>query len=202
MKQIISGKLAKTPTLKKIPNKEGGEERVANFTIFVFDPNAPRVERPDGSTYRKGIPFHCTAWGENADYVAGKKAGEQLTASATVRYNEYPRKDGSKLVEANYVIKRIDPQNEIQKQMSSLLAGYEDGQYHRIDQREAQPEFRDFDKGRGQPKPMEQERAQDNREPEQEQKTLSAQEQFQKDAMQQSHNGAVNVEKEQKGRES
>lgn len=142
MKQIISGKLANTPELKEIKLEDGTKQVVTNFTVFAYDSNAPLVTRDDGSTYRKGIPLRCTAWGTNAEEVAKLKKGDQLTASSTLRYNEYPRKDGSMAVDTNYVIKRIDPENDIHRQLSNLLAGYEAHEYDQISEREiAPPDF-------------------------------------------------------------
>lgn len=141
MKQIISGKLGKNPELKEVETKEG-KRKVVNITVFAYDPSGPEVKRPDGSTYRKGIPLQCTAWGPNAEEIAKMKAGDTLTASTTMRYHEYSRKDGSKVVEPNFVIKRIDPENDIHRQLSTLLTGYEAGEYDQIAEKDIkQPEF-------------------------------------------------------------
>lgn len=141
MKTIVSGKLAETPEITEVELNDGSKQRVANFTIFVFDGNAPLRERKDGSRYREGIPLKCTAWGELADQVGEFKKGEQFTASATMRHNAFERKDGSRVVEPKYMIRRIDKENDIQKQISNLLSHYEEGKTDHIFKEEEQPSF-------------------------------------------------------------
>lgn len=141
MKQVISGKLAASPELRQVTMKDGSKQTVANFTIYGYDGNAPLVKREDGTSYPKGISLKCVAWGENATAVSELKGGDQLTASATMRYNEYT-KDGKVATDPNYVIKRIDPQNDLHRQLSKLLSSYESGECNQIFEREKQqPDF-------------------------------------------------------------
>lgn len=148
MKQIISGRLAQTPQLKTIQSKETREiQQVTRFTVLAFDPDAPQEE--------PGIPLRCSAWGKNAETIGQMKEGELFTASTTMRYSEYLRGDGSRAAEPNYVVKRIDPDHEIQNQMAELLGGYEDGQYDQVFEKEAQPDFSGFGRTRDQPEKRE-----------------------------------------------
>lgn len=189
MKQIISGRLAADPKLQEVTLADGTNEKVVNFTLFVYDPAAPEETREDGSTYKIGIPISCAAWGQAAEEVAGLKKGSLLTASSTMRLNRYKSKDGKDVREPRYVIKRIDPNNEIQKQMSQLLSEYEEGKGP-IYREGVQPDFSD---------PKKENRKEQSMEPEQEKEAgRSEEERFQKDYMQQRENGSVNVEEEQK----
>lgn len=142
MKQVISGTLARAPELRTYPDRETGEARqVSNLTLFVFDPAAPEGARADGTTYKKSIPLQCVAWGDLARQVSGFQKGDTVTASTTMRYRERVLENGIHIPEPLYVIRRIDPANDIQKQMSRLLTGYEKGDYDRLDGKEQQPDF-------------------------------------------------------------
>lgn len=142
MKQVISGTLARAPELRTYPDRETGEARqVSNLTLFVFDPAAPEGTRADGTTYKKSIPLQCVAWGDLARQVSGFQQGDTVTASTTMRYRERVLENGTHIPEPLYVIRRIDPTNQIQKQMSSLLTGYEKGKYDRLDGKKQQPGF-------------------------------------------------------------
>lgn len=148
MKQVISGRLAEAPALNTVTVNEGREEKVVNFTIFAYDPNAPEIEGKDGKTYRKGIPLKCAAWGDNAVQISEMKKGSQLTAVANMRLNEFSFTEKEtqqvrNISEAVYVIRKIDTENKIHKQMTSLLKGYEDDVYDTIfDEKSEQPGFK------------------------------------------------------------
>ena len=61
-----------------------------------------------------------------------------------MRYNEIrPAGLDKPIVSPVYVIRRIDPDNKIQKQMSELLAGYESAKFDDISRQEPQPSFGD-----------------------------------------------------------
>lgn len=192
MKQIISGRLAVDPKLQEVTLADGTKEKVVNFTLFVYDPAAPEEIREDGSTYKIGIPISCAAWGKAAEEVARLKKGSLLTASSTMRLNHYQNKNGKDVREPRYVIKRIDPNNEIQKQMSQLLTEYEEGKGP-IYREGAQPDFGD---------PKKENRQEKSAELVQEKEAgKSEDEKFQKDYMQQRENGNVNVAEEKADRE-
>ena len=139
MKPALSGTLAQKPELKEVNGKEGEKLPVTNFTLFVYDHNAPLATRADGTSYRKGIPFKCTAWGDNAVKISQMEKGDRLTAAATARYNEHTTKDGRTIAEPNYVIRKIDHDNTLAKQQSELLYRYEEGISDRIFEQEAAP---------------------------------------------------------------
>lgn len=162
MKQVISGTLARAPELRTYPDRETGAERqVSNLTLFVFDPAAPEGTRADGTTYKKSIPLQCVAWGDLARQVSGFQKGDTLTASTTMRYRERVLADGGHIPEPLYVIRRIDPDNQIQKQMSSLLTGYEKGEYDRLDGNEQQPGFSPDEQSQQQQREQKQELSQE-----------------------------------------
>ncbi len=139
MKTALSGTLAQKPELKEIKGKEGEKLQVTNFTLFVYDQNAPLATKEDGTSYHKGIPFKCTAWGGNAAEIAQMEKGDRLTAATTVRYNEYSTKDGRAIVEPNYIIRKVDHDNTLAKQQSDLLYRYEEGILPQIFEQETMP---------------------------------------------------------------
>lgn len=162
MKQVISGTLARAPELRTYPDRETGEARqVSNLTLFVFDPAAPEGTRADGTTYKKSIPLQCVAWGDLARQVSGFQQGDTLTASTTMRYRERVLANGAHIPEPLYVIRRIDPANQIQKQISNLLTGYEKGEYDRLDGNEPQPDFSQSRQSQPQQRNLEQEKSQE-----------------------------------------
>ena len=152
MKAVLSGRLIKKPELKNIVLQDGREEVVCNYRLWIADPSAPVRVGNDGRSHKADIPFSCTAWGDNARYVAAKNPGDILTGSYTMRYSEI-RSEGSNkmLVNPTYVIRRIDPENKIHKQMSEMLSGYENGTYDDIGIQEPQPAFGDKELDEPQP---------------------------------------------------
>lgn len=144
MKAVLSGRLIKKPELKNIVLQDGREEVVCNYRLWVADPSAPVRTGSDGKPHKADVPFSCTAWGDNARAVAAKNAGDLLTGSYTMRYSEIrPEGSDKTIVNPTYVIRRIDPENTIQKQMSEMLSGYENGKYDDIARAEPQPAFGD-----------------------------------------------------------
>lgn len=144
MKTVLSGRIIQKPELKHVVLEDGREEVVCNYSIWVADPTAPVRMGSDGKLHKVDIPFSCTAWGDNARAIAEKNSGDVLTGSYTMRYNEIrPAGLDKPIVSPVYVIRRIDPDNKIQKQMSELLAGYESAKFDDISRQEPQPSFGD-----------------------------------------------------------
>ena len=142
MKTIISGRLIKTPEMKKVNLKDGRMEFVCDYAIWVADPAAPKQTAADGKEYTRDVPFSCTAWGSNAYHVSQMKAGDILTGSYTMRAKEIkPGNSDKTIVQPVYTLNKIDHNNTIQKQMSELLTGFERGQYDEISKPETQPSF-------------------------------------------------------------
>lgn len=136
MKQVISGKLKEQPVVQEKRNRKTGEKvPVLSFTLLAEDDAAPEVE-VDGVLQKKRIPLSCMAYGDLAREIGELEKGARVTASTIMRYGE--NQQGSYPV---YVIKRIDPDNDLQRQMNHLLTGYEEGQYDQVFEREFQPEF-------------------------------------------------------------
>lgn len=142
MKTVISGRLIKKPELKRVVLKDGAEEVVCDYSLWVSDASAPVRTGSDGKPHKADIPFSCTAWGDNAREIAEKGAGDILTGSYIMRYSEIrPAGIEKPIVSPVYVIHRIDPENKIQKQMSELLAGYESGKFDDVSRQDPQPDF-------------------------------------------------------------
>lgn len=142
MKTVISGRLIKKPELKRVVLKDGREEVVCDYSLWVSDASAPVRTGSDGKPHKADIPFSCTAWGDNAREIAEKGAGDVLTGSYTMRYSEIrPAGTEKPIVSPVYVIRRIDPENKIQKQMSELLTGYETGKFDDVSIQDPQPDF-------------------------------------------------------------
>lgn len=145
MKTVISGRLIKKPELKRVVLKGGREEVeevVCDYSLWVSDASAPVRTGSDGKPHKADIPFSCTAWGDNAREIAEKGAGDILTGSYTMRYSEIrPAGIEKPIVSPVYVIRRIDPENKIQKQMSELLTGYETGKFDDVSRQDPQPDF-------------------------------------------------------------
>ena len=142
MKTVISGRLIKKPELKRVVLKDGREEAVCDYSLWVSDASAPVRTGSDGKPHKADIPFSCTAWGDNAREIAEKGAGDILTGSYTMRYSEIrPAGIEKPIVSPVYVIRRIDPENKIQKQMSELLTGYETGKFDDVSRQDPQPDF-------------------------------------------------------------
>lgn len=145
MKTVISGRLIKKPELKRVVLKDGREEVeevVCDYSLWVSDASAPVRTGSDGKPHKADIPFSCTAWGDNAREIAEKGAGDILTGSYTMRYSEIrPAGIEKPIVSPVYVIRRIDPENKIQKQMSELLTGYETGKFDDVSRQDPQPDF-------------------------------------------------------------
>lgn len=136
MKQVISGKLKEQPVVREKRNRRTGEKvPVLSFTLLAEDDAAPET-RVEGVLQKKRIPLACMAYGDLAREIGELEKGARVTASTIMRYGE--NQQGSYPV---YVIKRIDPDHDLQRQMNHLLAGYEEGQYDQIFEREVQPEF-------------------------------------------------------------
>ena len=67
-----------------------------------------------------------------------------MTGSYIMRYSEIrPAGIEKPIVSPVYVIRRIDPENKIQKQMSELLTGYESGKFDDVSRQDPQPDFRE-----------------------------------------------------------
>ena len=142
MKQVISGRMGKVE-IKEV-ELSSGTHKVANFIAFAYDGNAPLKKREDGTTYRAGIPLKCVAWDERAEEIEQmlKDKKNTITAATTLRYNEYVNKaTGFAVVEPQYVIRKIDPENDLHKQMSSLISCYEEGKINQVFEKEIQPDF-------------------------------------------------------------
>lgn len=142
MKTVISGRLIKKPELKRVVLKDGREEVVCDYSLWVSDAAAPVRTGSDGKPHKADIPFSCTAWGDNAREIAEKGAGDVLTGSYIMRYSEIrPAGIEKPIVSPVYVIRRIDPENKIQKQLSELLTGYETGKFDDVSRQDPQPDF-------------------------------------------------------------
>ena len=138
MKTIISGRLITDPEIRDVQLKDGSNTKVCNYRLWVSDPAAPAVEGENGKEYKRDVPFSCTAWGDNAEKIAAKKAGDTITGSYTMRYSE--RKIGDKsYAMPEYVVRKIDPENNIQKEMSDLLTEYEKSDREHLRTEIAQP---------------------------------------------------------------
>lgn len=132
MKTVISGRLIEEPELRKVKLSDGTEMEVCNYEIWVADPTAPTLKAKNGREYKRDVAFRCTAWGENAKAIAELEKNSTLTGSYVMKYNNgYP----------NYVIKRIDKENKLQKQMSDLLSAYEENKINDIVVPDQQPSF-------------------------------------------------------------
>jgi len=141
MRTVISGKIGK-PEIREIEiNNE--KSKVANFTILVYDGSAPIKKREDGSTYKARIPFRCTAWNEHAKEIEQIIADGKNTITAVVemKHNEYMTKNGYLVNDPKCIIKKIDYNNDLHKQLDSLLMCYEDGKINQIFEKEIQPSF-------------------------------------------------------------
>lgn len=141
MKLVISGKMAGVNISEvSLPS---GTHKVVNFTVYAYDPNAPIKGREDGTSYKAGIPLKCVAWDDKAVEIE-KMISEKkniLTAAVTMRYNEFTSKDGRNIIEPQYVIRKIDKDNDLHRQMSSLISCYEEGKISQIFEKEIQPRF-------------------------------------------------------------
>lgn len=135
MKTVISGRLIEDPEIKTVTLADGNEVDVCNYQLWVSDPTAPTVEGKSGREFTRDVAFNCTAWGDNAKEVAALKKNSVLTGSYVMKYNEG---------KANYVVKRIDPENKLQKQLADLLNAYEDNIINDLSVPDLQPSF---DKG-------------------------------------------------------
>ena len=105
MKTVISGRLIKKPELKRVVLKDGAEEVVCDYSLWVSDASAPVRTGSDGKPHKADIPFSCTAWGDNAREIAEKGAGDILTGSYTMRY------PASRYRETNRISGICDPQD-------------------------------------------------------------------------------------------
>lgn len=141
MKLVISGKMAKVE-FREV-ERGSSKHQVVNFTTFAYDGNAPLKEREDGSKYKAGIPLKCVAWDDRAEEIRQmlKDGKNTITAAVTMRYNEYESRNGYTVIEPQYVIRKIDHENDLHKQMSSLLSCYEEGKINQVFEKEIQPDF-------------------------------------------------------------
>ena len=76
MKTVISGRLIKKPELKRVVLKDGAEEVVCDYSLWVSDASAPVRTGSDGKPHKADIPFSCTAWGDNAREIAASRYRE------------------------------------------------------------------------------------------------------------------------------
>lgn len=138
MKTVISGTLGHDPALRQVKGSDGRMHNVVNFTVYAYDPTAPRRELPGGKEVPKGVPLHCTAWGENANEVSKYKKGDTITAVMELKYGTMKVGD-STVEQSTFLVRKIDTANQISKQLDDLLSGYEYGKYSKIFDKDAPP---------------------------------------------------------------
>lgn len=137
---VITGRLGSTPILNEVEGVDGKMHKVTDVTIYAQDRTAPKRKMKDGRELPKGVPMQCRAWGERAEMLADMKSGDTVTAIAEMKYGVIDV-GGRKIEHNTFLIRKIDRKNNIAKQMEELLTGYEKGEYDRIFDRNAVPDF-------------------------------------------------------------
>lgn len=147
IKTVLTGRLGNVNVAER--ELENGEKmRVANFKIYATDVNSPSktVELKKGlGEITRDIPLNCSAWGAQAEYIEelSKKEGlKTITGAATFHY------DSKHPEQPRFIMTKIDKENEIARQMNSLIRDYESGKVESFIEGGKTPSVKsnDFDK--------------------------------------------------------